>query len=264
MDGVNAIEDQIERLDHAILASEDWAKSYKKKPEILAKLIKAEAKLGRITRKYFRELAKDRAVNFINWSMYESKAIKGYSFDVMVDVTEVDDEYDALLSVVHDPLLDLIAMGATTAEIQYGIDLGLNSANHAVMSANTKYVADLVRGVTDTTKARIQESISSSIHLGESTQDAIDRLRNVINDARRAELIARTETVRAYQTGITVFGQESNATGKIWEISSDPCEICADNDIGEIPFDDTFPSGDDEPPAHPNCRCDRSLVHSYE
>jgi len=35
------------------------------------------------------------------------------------------------------------------------------------------------------------------------------------------------------------------------------CPVCQENsDAGWIPVDEQFPSGDDEPPAHPNCDCD--------
>lgn len=261
------IEDQIERLEHVILASEDWAKSYKNKPEVLAKLIKAEAKLSRIMRGYFSTLAKERVTNFINWQLYSQKLIKAYNYNVIVDVEEIDAESNELISLINDPLLEVMSLGAMTAEAQYNIDIGLTGGSQAIMKANTKYVADLVTNVTNTTKDRIKQSIDTSIRLGENTQQAAERLRDkVINDVYRAELIARTETVRAYNQGITVFGQESNATGKIWEISSAPCEICQENDNGgqPIPFDEDYPSGDSEPPAHPNCRCGESLVHSYE
>lgn len=267
MANILELEDHIEKLDHLILASEDWAKGYKDKPEVLAKLIKAEAKLGRIMRKYFRTLAKERVDKFINWQLYSAQLIKAYSYSLVVDVTEIDSEQGELISLIHDPILEVVSLGALTAEAQYNIDLGLTTGNQAILKQTTKYVGDLVKGVTDTTKDRIKQSIDTSIRLGETMQQASERLRdNGINDAYRAEMIARTETVRAYNQGITVFGQESNATGKIWELSSAPCEICQENDSGgePIPFEDDYPSGDSEPPAHPNCRCGESLVHSYE
>lgn|GEM_PF-105765 len=48
---------------------------------------------------------------------------------------------------------------------------------------------------------------------------------------------------------------DSGDTEKSWVGGT--CEVCQDNsDAGWIDMDDTFPSGDDEPPAHPNCDCD--------
>jgi hypothetical protein len=43
---------------------------------------------------------------------------------------------------------------------------------------------------------------------------------------------------------------------KLWLTDGKPCEICEENSIaGWIPIDKTFPSGDWEPKAHPNCKC---------
>jgi hypothetical protein len=39
-----------------------------------------------------------------------------------------------------------------------------------------------------------------------------------------------------------------------WAVS-DPCDICAKNDGQVIVIGQTFASGDQQPPAHPHCRC---------
>lgn len=47
----------------------------------------------------------------------------------------------------------------------------------------------------------------------------------------------------------------AGATEKAW--IGGTCEDCMENsEAGFIPEDEVFPSGDDEPPAHPNCDCD--------
>lgn len=43
---------------------------------------------------------------------------------------------------------------------------------------------------------------------------------------------------------------------KRWITDGNPCAVCDENSLaGAIPIDEDFPSGDDEPTAHPNCRC---------
>lgn len=43
---------------------------------------------------------------------------------------------------------------------------------------------------------------------------------------------------------------------KLWLTDGRPCEVCELNSIaGWIPMDKSFPSGDWEPKAHPNCKC---------
>jgi hypothetical protein len=44
---------------------------------------------------------------------------------------------------------------------------------------------------------------------------------------------------------------------KRWETDADPCDVCLENaTAGWIDADETFPSGDEEPDAHPNCKCE--------
>lgn len=43
---------------------------------------------------------------------------------------------------------------------------------------------------------------------------------------------------------------------KLWLTDGRPCEVCEENAVaGWIPVDQSFPSGDWEPRAHPNCKC---------
>lgn len=258
-------ERQLELANRVILASEDWAKGYKKDTDNFQKLIKHEAKLERLMRKYFREL-KDRLPQYINWNLYNQQNVKAYSYNVIVDVDYVDDEEELILmNILHDTIAANIAVGAQAGEALYNIELGLNEFSEAIMKVAENYTNELVRGINETTKAKLQQSIATSIRLGEDQTDAASRINAIVGDMKRARTIARTEAVRSYSKGITTFGVESNATGKIWELSSDPCEICKQNDTnGEyIPVDQDFPSGDSEAPAHPNCRCGVSLIHDY-
>lgn len=45
-------------------------------------------------------------------------------------------------------------------------------------------------------------------------------------------------------------------TKRWFTVSDNPCELCIENeDVGPIPLDDPFPSGDYEPTIHINCDC---------
>lgn len=82
---------------------------------------------------------------------------------------------------------------------------------------------------------------------------------------RRAETIARTETMRAANEGQQQLWEQAQAKGllsmmamKVW-ITADPCPICAPLEGEEVPLNGTFSIGFD-PPAHPNCRCSVGLL----
>lgn len=91
----------------------------------------------------------------------------------------------------------------------------------------------------------------------------ISAIAGVFNDAEgsRADTIALTEIAEAFGSGQSDAADAiSLDTGddviKEWVMEPDACEICIENALtGPIDLDDVFPSGDDDPPAHPNCRC---------
>jgi hypothetical protein len=76
----------------------------------------------------------------------------------------------------------------------------------------------------------------------------------------RARLIARTEALNAANAGAEIGQREARDAGvslkKTWLAAPDACDICLENAAaGAIDLDDEFPSGDQRPTAHPNCRC---------
>lgn len=76
----------------------------------------------------------------------------------------------------------------------------------------------------------------------------------------RAITIANYEMGSAYTQGTLAAGRDLDEAGldmeKAWLTAGDAEDECVDNeDAGWIDIDDTFPSGDDAPLAHPNCRC---------
>jgi hypothetical protein len=83
----------------------------------------------------------------------------------------------------------------------------------------------------------------------------------------RSATIARTEIMGAsnegryqgWQAGVE-SGYIDNASVKEWIAEPDACEICAPMDGTTVPWNDSFESGDEMPPAHPNCRCTAAIL----
>lgn len=81
--------------------------------------------------------------------------------------------------------------------------------------------------------------------------------------AYRAEMIARTEIINAYNNGELGAVQQAIHEGKMgktkkrWVTGGDErvCDICARLDGVEVPMDEMFPGGYEAPTAHPHCRC---------
>lgn len=90
----------------------------------------------------------------------------------------------------------------------------------------------------------------------DETADMIDQLFPDIA-YNRAFMIANTESNRAMSQGQMAFMTENKVPTKSWVgAGAHTCDICDGNvDDGEIGIDESFSSGDSEPPAHPNCEC---------
>lgn len=272
----------------AIAAAEDWSKEYDKDPVAKAKLISQEAKLEGGIRSWMRDAA-DRVINkYVNWPAYVHQlriqggdSIKAFDFSYVFDDSQWDEEDQLFGQAVHDQIQLGITIGGQSGEQIYNKPIGITQTSQFITDAARQRVAQLVgkqvkkdgtvvdnpnskMSVTDTTRAKIQQSIQTSYQLHEDQDAATKRLTGVIKDYPRAGVIARTEMVNAYQTGLHTFGKQSGATGKEWQdVGAE--DQCADNSAqGVIPIDDTFDSGDDFPPAHPNCRCGDRLVYANE
>lgn len=121
--------------------------------------------------------------------------------------------------------------------------------------------------ITDTTRDMTKDLINQGLDEGWGINGLADALENMKNEdgiqafsAGRARMIARTETIRAHAKGDAQGLQQAQKAGvnvqKEWYADAEACDECLDNmDDGPIDLDDTFSSGDDEPPAHPNCEC---------
>lgn len=92
------------------------------------------------------------------------------------------------------------------------------------------------------------------------------RLKSNIDDSYvlsrgRADAAVRYEAANHYFAGLTQAMSDSGLR-KAWLTTSDnPCEICLDNeDIGPIPMEEEFPSGDMAPLSHLHCQCVLQIV----
>lgn len=80
----------------------------------------------------------------------------------------------------------------------------------------------------------------------------------MLSDSERALMIAQTELTRAVNVASRDMYTQSGVELVEWLVS-DPCPECEENNsVSPIGINETFPSGDSEPPAHPNCACDLS------
>jgi broad specificity phosphatase PhoE len=105
---------------------------------------------------------------------------------------------------------------------------------------------------------RLASAIADAYEEGGDFDSVVDAIKSEFQDfsTSRAKMIAQTELNDAFGQSVLHFGREAGATTKTWETDLTPCVVCIANALqGSIDLDEDFESGDDAPPAHPNCMC---------
>jgi hypothetical protein len=119
----------------------------------------------------------------------------------------------------------------------------------------------LLDGTRELLRGTVEQAVSEGWSPGQLRDAIVD---HYAFSPTRALNVARTETSRAHHEGGLIGAKASGFTMKEWLLAPDACDDCAENDVDPIPMDDDFPSGDDAPPAHPNCRCSMTMSELAE
>ena len=109
--------------------------------------------------------------------------------------------------------------------------------------------------VLETKLDRIGTALAKALEEGLTPKSVAILIDKIVDDPQHALVIAQTEMSRAVSVA-TRDRYETAGVGQVEWLVAEGCEVCQENaDAGPIDIGDTFPSGDSEPPAHPNCMC---------
>lgn len=149
---------------------------------------------------------------------------------------------------------------------RYGVVLKADPVDFKL--TNPKYIASLKNQanyllhkskIDDTTREQMISAVAESRlqlkTIDEVASDLVDRFDEV--SEYRGFMIANTEANQSMSTAQMAFMRENEVPTKIW-VAAGPntCPVCqANEDDGEINREESFSSGDEKPPAHPNCEC---------
>lgn len=142
-------------------------------------------------------------------------------------------------------------------EQQGGLDilgqLGQDAADWAA-----EHAAKLVTGLENTTIDGIAQAVSDGIESRAGVPGTASLIKDAVDgmSTTRALLIAATEMNDAMSQAAMDSFDDQGIEYKQIILSPGACPICEENaDADPLPVDELYPSGDDAPPFHPNCRC---------
>ncbi|MBE8539433.1 minor capsid protein [Geoglobus acetivorans] len=112
---------------------------------------------------------------------------------------------------------------------------------------------DLIKGLGEDTKKRLAYELRTGLLQGESVPKLANRVRSVFDASKtRAEMIARTESIRAFNTAAIRRYERAGIKKYRWIVAWDErlCSKCAPlhNQVFRI-------GANPPPPLHPRCRC---------
>jgi citrate lyase gamma subunit len=197
-------------------------------------------------------------------------------------ISEVSIDFTSLADDVVDYLTKAAKIGAGEVVAQIRIDdkgatdLAFTAAedyarDRAAEMVGMKWVdGELVENpnaewaITDSTREELSALVQDAIDNGIGAKELAANIEDsTAFSPERAEMIARTEIINAYEGGGRATANSAAEMGldivKYWLTSGEGesvCDICQENeDAGTIELDDEFPSGEQFPPAHPRCEC---------
>lgn len=217
-----------------------------------------------ILRDYFESQEKQVLANLTR--VYPEKSVKHFIDFVF---PPADKEIERLAKVSAPILKEAMIQGIRTtleelqaprkAEGDVVIDFGLYNPRISEYLENFK--KKQATDITMLTNETLRDSLAEGLEAGEAIQALRERVSVIYADnmGDRSLMIARTETARAMVAGEVAGYKENGIESLTWITALDEasCEECEGADNATVMIGELFPEVDvDEPPAHPNCRCD--------
>ncbi len=240
---------------------EKFHPDYKRNRKLFKKLIRETIKFKRDVRKFFLEqLARiDYATRYPYLRADETSDIE----QAYLSGVQWDQENQTLTAVIEINLASLFQIGAQATELELQTNLNIGPTHTEEAKFLREYSIKLAGEINSTTKKRVVQQIQTSIEVGETKQQLTERIDKVLNNVKRAEMIAQTESIRAYAEGRLAVGKRLHIPYKQWQaFQASTCAICASVHGTIVRMEEPFRNGLTVPPGHPRCRCSIKLLYT--
>ena len=222
---------------------------------------KAEDELSALMRRYFTRQAENIRVRLeVEYPIRKATVTIPPSW-LQDDLFWEDPEFMADLIIL---LTQSAKGGVDLFRIETSLGIDFTGVNTDAAKWAREYAYDLIKGITETTRGAVSEAITAFVETpGMTIGDTMGMLQSAAYSEIRARMIATTEITRSYAQGNQLAGEAMKQefpdvkVVKRWFTNNDDrvCDICGPLDGEEVEIDEKFSSGDDNPPAHVNCRC---------
>lgn len=160
--------------------------------------------------------------------------------------------------------LEAVLQRAYDAGADLAARVGMSPA--AAVGSVAPRAKELFQQLDQTTAARVESVIRAALKDGASRAELQQVAGGLFQDwagkaaESRAASIALNEVSRALHQGMLDTARAAGGLLKEWWADPGACEICNANTGEAIALEEAFASGDDAPPAHPNCRCSLKFI----
>lgn len=248
--------------------------NYKKNKASFKMLIKQQINLERIVRDFRRKQLKD-VHSLLHLHLITAKDIvftPSKDLEKYVNTPAWEQSNTEYANTLADGIYPIYDNGAKATADDIGIGTNVDSSSAPSAKFLSNYVVKLAGDLNKTTKQDVTQAINTSLQLGENRDELTKRIDDILDDPYRSEMIAQTESIRAFTQGRLDVGQEIGYDLKTWNWpGNSDCPICPTLQAqGAIPIDEDWDTGSDSlgnvsgPPSHPWCQCGITLSKSSD
>lgn len=175
-------------------------------------------------------------------------------------IPNLTDWQNLTAKITFDLGISILEDSARQTATRYDLPADFKLEHSGAISVLQSRANATAQSVVDATKQQAQRIIAEQLAKGDVTLDKIRK--ELVNQLDmdvdwKAQRLARTEVLSAYSEGSMLIYKQSEAVKKLkWLSVNDACEICKPNNDVVIDKNGVFPSGHQNTPAHPNCRCE--------
>lgn len=174
--------------------------------QIFKSSLNTRRKIGKTIKKEMKTLFDEQEARVLS-AIDSQKSMKAISAD---DIFNFEKEKEHLLKAIRKGHTGIIMKAIDDTSTSLGIEVDSSTSNPQV-TARIGRLARKVTEVNTTTKNKIENAIKQGVDAGESIGELKNRVSEVFKQAKgyRAEMIARTESAKAYDMGSIITYKEA-------------------------------------------------------